>query len=69
MLLKVDYPAVVILREIVLREIDVCIDSARVARLRAADRDDYRESDIALRWENRAELLMSVLDDLPSGRS
>lgn len=68
MLLKLDYPAITILREIILQEINICIDAARDARLRAAERGDYRESDIALRYENRAELLFPVLDQVNASR-
>lgn len=64
MILKLDHLACVILRELILMEIDSCIGSARSARLRAFNCGDARDSDIALRYENRAEALMSVLDQL-----
>lgn len=66
MYLEIDYGVANILRQLVLTEIDSCIASARHARIRAANHNDYRESDIALKYENRARVLIDFLNALDS---
>lgn len=53
-LLRIEYPTLVLLRELVMMEVDSCIASVQTFRL--------RESSLALMYEQRASLLMDFLD-------
>lgn len=68
MFVKIEYPTAVVLRELALVEINACIDAARSARLRASQKMDFRESDVALLYENRASILMDFTDQIDSLR-
>lgn len=66
-ILKLEYPIVVLLRELAVMEIDSCIASARQARLKAYERGDtFSDPSIALRYEQRASLLLDFLDAIES---